>query len=178
MCMNELSHGDPWYQQKHPCLHYYVLNTGGMESQFVLLAEFDTKNHTPGLLLNIIKMWYCLLFQTLTKGDLARYLPEDIEIRCPAIHLIVATPLQKRAYDGQYKRISVRKSFVDLYRSANPLVQQYYRSLRQRFYDIPHSNDPILRENLCSIFRKVQQAGAAIKRYNACKTPHLALKQS
>jgi hypothetical protein len=87
-------HKDPWHQQRHPCLHYYVLNSGGMESQFVLLAELNAKNPTPGLLLNILEMWCCLIFQTLTKGSLARYLPEDIKARRPGIHLNVATPLQ------------------------------------------------------------------------------------
>lgn len=133
-------HEDPWYQQKHPCLHCYVLNSGGMESQFVLLAEINAQKPMPGLLLSILEMWCCPLFQTLTKGSLARYLPDDIEVRYPGIHLNVATPLQQRIYNEQDKSISIWKSFADLYRSADPLVQQYYRSLRQSFYDLLHYN--------------------------------------
>jgi hypothetical protein len=147
-----------------------------MESQFVLLAEIDAKNPPPGLLLNILEMWCCLIFQTLTKGSLARYLPEDIKVRCPGIHLNVATPLQQRVYDEQDKSISVRKSFADLYRSVDPLVQQYYRSLRESFYNLPNSDDPILRAYFSSIFRKNQLAGAAVKRDNARKKAALGFE--
>jgi hypothetical protein len=49
-------HGGPWYQGKHPCLHYYVPNSGGMELQFALLAKINAEVPIPGLLLNVLEM--------------------------------------------------------------------------------------------------------------------------
>jgi hypothetical protein len=148
-----------------------------MEWQLVLPADLDAKTITPGLLLNILEMWYCLILQTLTKRSLARYLPEGIEARCHSMHLNVARSLQQRVYDEQDKSICVRNSFTDLYLSADPLVQQYYKSLRGGFYNLPKSDDPILRAYLSFIFRETQPAGAAIKRDNVRKKLHLALEQ-
>jgi hypothetical protein len=138
-----------------------------MESQFILLAKLNVEVPTPGLLLNLLEVWCYLIFQTLTKRSVARYLPEDVEVICPGIHLNVATPVQRRVYDEQDKDTSVRKSFADSYRSANPFIQQYYRSLREDFYNLPNSGGPEFREYFSSIFRKKQLAGAAVKRDKA-----------
>ena len=65
-----------------------------MRDDFVILAEIslieiDVKNLS--LFLNLLEMWFCLLFQTLQKPDLEEYLPPTSP---PArIGLNVALPL-------------------------------------------------------------------------------------
>jgi hypothetical protein len=107
------------------------------------------------------------------KGKSCSLFTRRCRIICPGIHLNVATPLQQRVYDEQDKDTSVRKSFADLYPSADPLVQQYHRSLREEFYNLPNPDDPVLREYFSSIFRKTQLARAAVKRDKARKKPSL-----
>jgi hypothetical protein len=118
----------------------------------------------------------CLIFQTLTGGSLARYLPKEVEVQSPGIHPNVATPLQRTVYNGQVEGTSIRKSFADLYRFSDPMIQQYYKSLRKDFYDLPNSDDPVLRGYFSSVFRKNSLAGAAVKRDKNCKKASLGFE--
>ena len=74
---------------RHPCLHYHVWDSKpGMNSVFVILAYTD---EIEQLQLNLLELWCCLIFQTLSSKDLRTYLPEGSTR--PGRHLNVAHPL-------------------------------------------------------------------------------------
>jgi hypothetical protein len=136
-----------------------------MESAFVLLAEIPVSQEVPvpGLLLNVLEMWCCLIFRTLTKKNLEKYLPEDLSIPRSRMHLNVALPLHQElaSQDGAVTR---KKSFAELFHAADPMIQQYYRSMRKGFWDLKNSDDPKLREYYWGTYRRMSKAGAEARR--------------
>lgn len=72
-------------------------------------------------------------------------------------------------YNRQDEGTSIPNSFAELYRSSDPIIQQYYKSLRKDFYNLLNLGDPVLRKYFSSMFRKNSQAGAAVKRDKNCK---------
>jgi hypothetical protein len=166
-------HLDTWYRKKHPLLHYFVLDSREMESKSVILTLKQTgKPQIPGLLLNLLEMWTCVLFQTLTIRGLREYLPENAQLIYPGVHLNVALPLHQRLAEEEGDQEQAYRAFSGLYRSNDPMIQRYYQCLRQKFLNLKNSPDPALRECYMSVYRKIGQAGTAAKKK---KTVALAL---
>ena len=118
-------HLDPWYRTKHPSLHYFVLDSGNMESKYVILTLKQTgKSPIPGLLLNLLEMWACLIFQTLTIRGLQEYLPTNTNIFYPGVNLNVALPLHQRLSEEEGDQEQARRAFSGLYHSEDPMVRR------------------------------------------------------
>lgn len=97
-----------------------------MKSDFVLLTELPLfkQQSTSGLLLNILEMWCCLLFRTLTKRDLETYLPQSVSTGGYGTHLNVALSLHQPLLTqdqetGEAARIC---TFRDLLHVSDPLL--------------------------------------------------------
>ena len=158
-------HLDPWYRKKHLSLHYFVLDSIETELRFVILTQKQTgKPPIPGLLLNLLEMWACVLFQTLTVRGLREYLPENTKLVAPGIHLNVALPLHQRLAEEENDQEQAYRAFSGLYHSNDPTVRCYYQCLRRKFLDLKNSSDPVLREYYMAVYRKIGQAGALAKK--------------
>ena len=67
-----------------------------MESRFVILARYPSyTNFESQLDLNILEMWGAVLFQTLRRKALPKWLPPSIEIRLPFVGVNIALPLSQ-----------------------------------------------------------------------------------
>lgn len=83
------------------CLHYHIWNTTGhvLEDFFILLGGFKELNLDEASLhplLNLLEHWNCLNLQTLPSSILSKYLPYDISICDPNIHLNRASALRQK----------------------------------------------------------------------------------
>lgn len=137
---------DPKYRAKHQSLHYYVWDLGlvdeelKIEEKFVFLANIEEDVHT--LVLNLMEMWCSLILQTLTRNALQAYLPNGTLSLYAGGHLNVALPLHQ-SIQGEIVR---DKLSLDIYHSHDPSIRAYYASLRQNFYSLKLSPNPLLRE--------------------------------
>ena len=87
------NHEDPHMRERYPSLHYFATEAPGSEGQFIVLANVETEEYPyRGLIQNILEMWACLMFFTLLKDDLTKYLPKDIQIPRAMIGLNFALP--------------------------------------------------------------------------------------
>jgi len=102
--------------------------TGTVNSKTVVLAKFvDLKpnsSHSEQLL-NIAEMLGALLFQTLPRETLRRYLPESVEIEYPNVHLNVLSHLLQTR-DGNISREDMEAALGSLTDSNDPFIQNYF----------------------------------------------------
>jgi hypothetical protein len=89
------------------------------------------------------------MLQTLSKNALLKYLPKNGVAQHAGTHLNIALPLHQRPN-------KVRVDFQDpsIFHSNDPLVQQYYTSLRRRFHELKFSPNPSLREYYANVLRQ------------------------
>ena len=81
LCQRIRQHSNPTYRKHRPSLHYFILNTGNLDSAFVALACCPiTDSQTQGFFKNLLEACNCLLLQAITQELLLRYLPSSIEI--------------------------------------------------------------------------------------------------
>jgi hypothetical protein len=78
--------------------------------------------------LNLLEVWGASIFQTLSKNDLVKYLPDDTVLLLQAgSHLNIAHPL--------WQRISKKKQ--DIYGSADPSRREKFSELiRNHAYEV------------------------------------------
>ncbi|KAK6347408.1 hypothetical protein TWF718_005249 [Orbilia javanica] len=113
-----------------------------MEEKFVFLAI--TKEDIDPLRLNLMEMWCCLMLQTLTRNALQAYLPPGSHLSPNAGgHLNIALPLHQ-SYQGN--PVQDNLMFHNIQNYSDPLRKSYYASLRQNFYSLKHSPNPVVRE--------------------------------
>ena len=147
-------HMNPLNRNRHPSLHYHAwdLRPGNL-SAFVVIAYLDnirTKNSSIGtkddlLKMNIIELWGTLIFQTLPKRELEKYInPTTIIGRQ---HLNVFNPLWQGVsnLDDVFPNLSRKERFTTLLHGADEITRSYYCSLRDEFFNLKNSPDPILR---------------------------------
>ena len=82
------------------------------------------------------------MLQTLTRNALQAYLPNSTLSLYTGGHLNVTLPLHQ-SIQGEIVR---DKLSLDIYHSHNPSIRAYYASLRQNFYSLKLSPNPLLRE--------------------------------
>jgi hypothetical protein len=88
------NHEDPHFRERYPSLHYFAMEAPGSKAQFIVLANVGTEEYPyRDLIQNILEMWACLMFFTLLKDDLAKYLPKNVRIPRAMIGLNIALPL-------------------------------------------------------------------------------------
>jgi hypothetical protein len=102
-------HESPFYRSRNPSLHYRVWDSFPVnESTFVILSQCTEMDP---IALNLLEVWGASIFQTLSKNDLVKHLPDDTVLLLQAgSHLNIAHPL--------WQRISKKKQ--DIYGSADP----------------------------------------------------------
>lgn len=138
-------HRNSMYRAKHRSIHYYLWDIGQqdkdleVEEKFVFLANLDGINPDP-LFLNIMEMWCCLMLQTLPVGALKIHLPDGTLSPAAGGHLNIGKPL------FQTTRGDIMQPPSSLYHSDDPLIKEYYASLRQNYYSLKSSLNPVLRE--------------------------------
>ncbi|XTI89807.1 hypothetical protein V2W45_1241595 [Cenococcum geophilum] len=145
-------HRDPEYRARNPSLHYFVWDRGDenkmyeVEEEFVFLSAID---RVDPLLLNLLEMWCCLMLQTLTKNALAKYLPANMVAPYAGTHLNIAIPLHQAPYC-----VMVDTQDPSMYHTSDPMVAQYYTSLRRRFYELKFSPNMVLRDYYAKVMRQ------------------------
>ena len=120
-------HENPWNRAKNPSLHYHCWKPV-MESIFVVLGY--TRETSP-LLLNLLELLCCLIFQTLQSRDLEEYLPPGTART--GCHLNIANPLLQSFSETTSDNYERKEFFRDLLQDAGPPVKAYYRSLAGNF---------------------------------------------
>lgn len=81
------------------------------------------------------------MLQTLIRNALLAYLPKGTLSPHTGMHLNVALPIYQTV-QGEAVPDSLHG---DIYHSMDPVVQQYYSSLRRKFFELKHSLSPLLR---------------------------------
>jgi hypothetical protein len=114
--------------------------------EFVFLSATD---RVDPLLLNLLEMWCCLMLQTLTKNALAKYLPANMVAPYAGTHLNIAIPLHQAPYS-----VTVDTQDPSMYHTSDPMVAQYYTSLRRRFYELKFSPNIVLRDYYAKVMRQ------------------------
>lgn len=117
-----------------------------VKEEFVFLSATDRVNP---LLLNLLKIWCCLILQTLTKNALAKYLPANMVAPYARTHLNIAIPLHQAPYS-----VMVNTQDPSMYHTSDPTVAQYYTSLRRRFYELKYSPNMTLRDYYAQVMRQ------------------------
>ncbi|KAF9883837.1 hypothetical protein FE257_002728 [Aspergillus nanangensis] len=144
-------HNDPYFRSRNPCLHYHIWDTvEDTESVFVTLGVHENPSSLASQLsLNMLEMWMCLVFQTLTPLHLYEYLPNHIGKLWSGNHLNVALPLWQ-GFTGNEKAVKDaaggRIAFQQFLASSDPTIRAWAEHARDAFNDIRNSPDPILRD--------------------------------
>ena len=143
---------DPEYRLKNPSLYYFVWDRGNenkmyeVEEEFVFLSATD---RVDPLLLNLLEMWCCLMLQTLTKNALVKYLLANMVAPYAGTHLNVAIPLHQAPYS-----VMVDTQDPSMYHTSDPIVAQYYISLRRRFYELKFSPNMAIQDYYAKVMRQ------------------------
>lgn len=132
-------HLDFRYRREHRSLHYHAMEQSSSDS-FVILAALTASSTQPGmqrpdLVLNILEMWCCLLFQTLQPAQLEEWLPPGCEVRENVGRLNVALPLDQGGTRAARCTIKLLKD------SRDPLVHEYYDLVRRKPSPDPQAED-------------------------------------
>jgi hypothetical protein len=99
------------------------------------------------LLLNLLEMWMCLVFQTLRGVHLDEYLPAAARKLWAGCHLNVALPLWQSFNSVPNAEVmGGRTAFQEYLIHEDPEVRQWAKEHRDAFNDIRNSPDPALRE--------------------------------
>ena len=124
-------HGDPNHRKRYPSLQYGIMDACNRPLRTICYGQFPTAllDADPDMLyilLNILEKLGSLILQTLPAATLERYLPNDIKIIYPNVHLNVVSPLfQNRS--GTAARRHIEKSLRYLKDSQEPPIEEYYR---------------------------------------------------
>lgn len=152
-------HDDAWYRVRNPSFHYHVWDSKpGMKLVFVLLASAEG---ICQLQLNLLEMWCCLIFQTLPKTELCKFLPKESLLS--RTHLNIASPLWQSFTENDQDRYERQERFKALIASCDPSIADYYRSLAQAFRDLKSSPNPLLRAYYMAAYRRCQAGSSAAK---------------
>jgi hypothetical protein len=147
-------HMNPLHRNKHASLHYHAWDSRpGNLSAFVVLAYLDdirTNNSSIGtkddlLKMNIIELWGTLIFQTLPKRELEKYMNPTTIIGRQGLN--VFNPLWQGVsnLDDVFPNLSSKERFTTLLHGADDITRSYYYSLRDEFFELKNSPNPVLR---------------------------------
>jgi hypothetical protein len=142
------------YRRDHPSLHYYALEWS-VYNVFGVIAVLPHNSHgvvgmdEPGLVMNVLEMWMCLVFRTLPEDILKAWLPDDILVdkkRLTAKEgvvggLNVASPLDQGVEMKD-------RAFVDLSEEDDPVIRDYLKDVQRR------KGDRVVRENVKQVKTK------------------------
>ncbi|KAF2761594.1 hypothetical protein EJ05DRAFT_496500 [Pseudovirgaria hyperparasitica] len=126
------------WRRDHPSLHCHALEDSSYDTYIIIAVIPNPQAYTASdlsLLLNLLEMWCCLLFQTLPKGLLREYLPGETAVAARDFeHLNVALPLDQ-GDTGVYHDVE------ELANSHDRLVRSYYQRCRSSVppaqHDVP-----------------------------------------
>lgn len=113
--------------KKGKSLHHRIARVETRVSNFVLLGKWTDDAVVPmaPALLDLVEMYFSLLFQSLPKRSLTKWLPIDVPLR-KETGLNIALPLYQAALAaGSKKRAQL--SFLDLKDSDDPEVRGYLK---------------------------------------------------
>lgn len=89
------------------------------------------------------------MLQTLTRNAIAKYLPANIVAPYAGTHLNVALPLHQAPFSAM-----VDTQDPSMYHTSDPLVAQYFTSLRRRFYELKVSPNKVPKQYYASVIRQ------------------------
>jgi len=144
-----------------------------MCSAFVVLAYLDVVEQTTGKLseeehlkMNILELWGCLIFQTLSECELGKYMDPTTMVR--RRHLNVANPLWQTFTTAEDELVGASNSerFKVLLQEADELTCEYYRSLQAEFFSLKDSPDPTLK---AYYYSRMERSLAALEGVRAKK---------
>ena len=159
----------------------------GMASDYVIFAEnIPAASEHQSMILNILEMFACLVFQTLDPKDLQNYLPEEVKLFLPFRGLNVALPFYQSSPDRKPMDVWHRVESSLLSPSSNsnesefPEVLQhlihiigYHKSPRERLYNLRFSPNPCRRAYYYEVKRKQNSSASASRK---AKTRHELLQ--
>ena len=172
LCLRIKDHNDLNYRKRHPCLHYRVWDSLGStcESIFVKLADLSSaplydageKRH---LIINMNEMFMACVLQTLRKGDLDIYLPENLSKPWAGRHLNLALPLWQGLNEDQKDMRMSKASFEEALHSLDPVIRDWATGVRNAYQSLRDHCDLRVREYWMSNFRSIQGLDGADKSY-------------
>lgn len=129
-------HQDPRWREKERSLHYDAWKTAEREF-FVSLGTCPGKPYY--LALNTFEMWGSLIFRSLPKSLLRRYLPLGLGVDdIPDIHLNLRSPL---AQAGPGQKQELCRGFAFLKDHPDPVKREYHRRwLEGRIQELANLN--------------------------------------
>jgi hypothetical protein len=179
-------HKDPHMRERYPSLHYFAMEAPGSEAQFIVLANVETEEYPyRSLIQNILEMWACLMFFTLLKDDLTKYLPKNVQIPRAMIGLNIALPIWQGCGERMSTSLWQRHGNDPIANELLNRAQQdedenqnnlrdlwriYRRSLRMRFLMLKNSPDQSHRD----YYWKCQKRAAALA--NAARIANMLRK--
>ena len=125
---------------------------------FVVLGH--TRETSP-LLLNLLELLCCLIFQALQSRDSKEYLPPGTART--GCHLNIANPLWQSFSENTSDNYERKEFFRDLLQDAGASVKDYYRSLAENFHALKFSPDPELYEYWRAAHHRFQVGSSAAK---------------
>lgn len=171
-------HNSPRFRSRYPSLHYHVMELENMESAFAVLASsLPAESKYQSSLINSIDMLGCLIFQTLDARDLRKYLPKEVEVPLTNFGLNIALPSWQSSpknrptniWDGHESIPSRRSSNSDFegfpeFSIHEAHIEDYHRSLRERFINLRSSPNPSHRAYYYDVKRKQTLAVSAVRK--------------
>lgn len=152
-------HKNIGYRKRHPSLHYHVWNSlEDIGSLFVKLANLNgakwQEAKLPGLgqplayILNLLEMWLCCAFQTLTSDILDDFLPPDIPRVWAGLHLNVAAPVWQRfPHESLVVNPEIgRQTYLQFLFSEDLARRQWAEGIRDSYHGLRCSPQKLFRE--------------------------------
>ena len=136
------NHQNADYRKRNPSLHYYIVDTEGVNNEFVFLCGF-TETEVPSIKLNLLEMWCCLILQTLQENSLRTYLPESAIRPGGGRHLNVALPLYQNAGQEESDKATLGNL---IFHTHDRTVQAHMQEMRNSYHQLKNSSDQRYRE--------------------------------
>lgn len=140
-------------------LHYTMARQPGREMTFVVLGMYQNPQCNEddlSMLLNFGEAFFALIFQTLPRPTLEKYLPPGTAIREPERGLNVSNPL------NQGDRNKAKQAFSLLQSSTDPEVQEYWTRIQLK--SVGHMQD-VMRTDHNLGFIRYRRGGSKYTKY-------------
>ena len=141
-------HDDIDYRKRHPSFHYYWWDLNEedpskrVESRYIFPCALTGTIQPDPLILNMLKIWVSLILQSLSRSVLEDYLPSNTLAVSAGCHLNLMNPLYQSSQTPERGKALLSS---DIYRTKDPIRQEYYQEMRCCYHNMKDSPDPEFR---------------------------------
>ncbi|KAF2790538.1 hypothetical protein K505DRAFT_340349 [Melanomma pulvis-pyrius CBS 109.77] len=173
------------HRRDNPSLHYHayqnsIFNTFGILATLPPATPGNQNHLLPGmdcpdLLLNILEMWFCLMFRALPSQTLEEWLPAGAGVRSKEgreqqpMALNITSPLDQ-GYRGE-------RVWLDLSASNDPLVQDYLNAGERKRSEADFAQRQQHPQQVQQAYREAQKAFQEEQEQLTRKQPYIPLYQ-